>query len=78
MRFVIAAGLACVALANAQNNTPTPPREDPTLRIEVDSQLQKPSALPFVEYMNATAELLKALAWPAILGTLVITQRRPL
>ena len=49
-----------------------------TLNIKVDAQTQKPHTSPFAEYVGVISELVRAVAWPLLFGTLIITQRRPL
>jgi hypothetical protein len=57
---------------------PTRLADDRPLTIRLDAQSQRSPTPPFVEYLTAISELLKAVAWPLVFGILVVAQRRPL
>jgi hypothetical protein len=80
MRIVVVAILACACLLAQIPPAQTQPVHESNqgvLTVRVESPRQE-SKSPVVEYLNATSELAKALAWPIVFGILIFTQRESL
>lgn len=83
MRAAVLSGfLVLLSIGAAQvpehSQQPAKPISDNPVILRVDAQPQKTASSPFVEYLTAVSDLVRAVVWPLLRGVLVIVQRRPL
>ena len=81
MRFLLAACLALSLHGQAPQgavSSSAPSAYDQPLTIRLEGQAQSQPTSHVAEYLGGAAELLRAVMWPLVFATLLLTQRRPL